>query len=513
MMYHDQEFAESPDSLYIDIATVDSVAGPWQTLAGFARPSGVTGWKREVVSLLPVVSSPRVFISFRGISKYGNNIFLDDVTVADTSFHDLRLLAFIMTSDSLVASPNEAGNSARGQSSGKRISNGFRSADPHSVVATTSSPVINVVVGNVGTISEAAYQVRWQVDGQTQITASNLRAVNPGAMDTIRLPRISPAAGRHLVTAWISLPADSNRTNDTLMVFIEIIDTSTFFAQMFNAVPFPPSGWSVINRDGGTLPPWFQGTSASIFPPYEGTGFAADNFQRANGSYIDDYLITPPIPGVGMTNYVDTLSFYVRSPYYAPPAQNYNDSLMILLSTSGADTSDFTTTLDYFLVPKTGWTKKTYSLGGRVPAGSTVRFAFRYLHFNGGASGNNSDFVGLDFVQLIRRTGTGVQEPGSQATTFLLLQNYPNPFNPNTSIGYSIGYPARVALKVFSILGQEVATLVDGQQVAGTRSVVWNGESSTGAPVASGVYFYTLVARSLDGRNVFSSTRKMMFIK
>jgi len=86
--------------------------------------------------------------------------------------------------------------------------------------------------------------------------------------------------------------------------------------------------------------------------------------------------------------------------------------------------------------------------------------------------------------------------------SFRLDQNYPNPFNPATSIGYSVPVDGRVSLKIYSTLGQEVATLVDGEEQAGEKSVTFDG---TGLP--SGLYFFRLMAA---GR---TDTRAMMLVK
>jgi hypothetical protein len=88
-----------------------------------------------------------------------------------------------------------------------------------------------------------------------------------------------------------------------------------------------------------------------------------------------------------------------------------------------------------------------------------------------------------------------------------LFQNYPNPFNPTTVIRYGLPAPGRVSVKVFDLLGREVATLVDDVQEAGYRSVEWKGVTSAGSPVGSGVYFYELRAGS------YVETRKMMLIR
>jgi flagellar hook assembly protein FlgD len=68
-----------------------------------------------------------------------------------------------------------------------------------------------------------------------------------------------------------------------------------------------------------------------------------------------------------------------------------------------------------------------------------------------------------------------------------LYQNYPNPFNANTNIEFRIPKNEVVTLKIFNILGEEVATLVSGQLTAGSYTYEWDGSG-----VASGVYLYRL---------------------
>ena len=86
--------------------------------------------------------------------------------------------------------------------------------------------------------------------------------------------------------------------------------------------------------------------------------------------------------------------------------------------------------------------------------------------------------------------------------SFSVKAPYPNPFNPSTILEYSLTETARVSLTVYSITGQKMATLVDGQRPAGSHRVLFNG-----ANLASGMYFYRLEA------NAFSKTGKMLLLK
>jgi hypothetical protein len=95
---------------------------------------------------------------------------------------------------------------------------------------------------------------------------------------------------------------------------------------------------------------------------------------------------------------------------------------------------------------------------------------------------------------------------GVTPRAFALSQNYPNPFNPSTVISYQLAVNSQVTLKVYDILGKEVATLVNGRQEAGSYSVPFNTSNGT-LGLSSGVYFYRLNAGS------FVSTKKLILMK
>jgi hypothetical protein len=91
--------------------------------------------------------------------------------------------------------------------------------------------------------------------------------------------------------------------------------------------------------------------------------------------------------------------------------------------------------------------------------------------------------------------------------TFSLKQNYPNPFNPTTNIGFWIADRGFVSLKVYDILGNEVATLVNEEKPAGSYEVEFSVGQDSSPDIASGIYFYKLQAGS------FVETKKMILMK
>ena len=111
------------------------------------------------------------------------------------------------------------------------------------------------------------------------------------------------------------------------------------------------------------------------------------------------------------------------------------------------------------------------------------------------------------FSYLIKTNSLGdfildVKDSHQELSGFNLSQNYPNPFNPTTIINYSIPKTSFVSLKVYNVLGKEVAVLINEVKPAGN----YNAEFNSGK-IASGIYFYRIIAGQ------FSSTRKMILLK
>ena len=144
----------------------------------------------------------------------------------------------------------------------------------------------------------------------------------------------------------------------------------------------------------------------------------------------------------------------------------------------------------------------------------TLRFVFTYNYYQ------NYEY---DFSRSIQISGEGhpssIEQADDNPSKFNLYQNYPNPFNPDTKIKFTIPsvgtssvgtslmkFPQFVQLKVYDILGKEVATLINEEKQAGFYEINFNA-SSVSRRISSGIYFYQLRAGS------FIQTKKMILLR
>lgn len=165
----------------------------------------------------------------------------------------------------------------------------------------------------------------------------------------------------------------------------------------------------------------------------------------------------------------------------------YEDVLGFSFSSSGDDVimltaADSTTGLDFYdFGPQTADHSE-----GRDPDG-TNNWAFFYTPTRGATNNGQS---------AVDQKDSGV------ALHFSLQQNYPNPFNPATTISFSLSRSGEVSLRIYDLLGKEIATLVDGRLDAGEHSFQWQADG-----LSSGIYHVRMVSSS------FHQTRKMLLLK
>lgn len=122
------------------------------------------------------------------------------------------------------------------------------------------------------------------------------------------------------------------------------------------------------------------------------------------------------------------------------------------------------------------------------------------------------DLVGLSVAEAFDKAfsdsvSTSLENDRIVPDQIILEQNFPNPFRSSTQIRYSVGHVAQIKLVIYNILGQEIKTLVDEVQLAGDKSVIWDGTDGVGRGVPSGLYFYRL---SVD---MIERTKEMLLVR
>lgn len=145
-----------------------------------------------------------------------------------------------------------------------------------------------------------------------------------------------------------------------------------------------------------------------------------------------------------------------------------------------------------------------YASDGTLNTGLPTAFVSKRLHYD---AATNTLYLATN-VGLFKTAPrlAAPNAPDAKPDFFDLSQNYPNPFNPETAISYQLIAASEVSLKVFDVLGREVATLVNERKPAGAYRVRFNASQRS-----SGIYFYRLTASGSQG--TFSETKKMVLLK
>jgi len=122
----------------------------------------------------------------------------------------------------------------------------------------------------------------------------------------------------------------------------------------------------------------------------------------------------------------------------------------------------------------------------------TIQYRLKQIDFDGTFSYSKVASVEVDFTPK----------------EYTLFQNYPNPFNPSTTIKFALPFDSNVRIAVYNLLGEQVEVIFDQVKEVGYHNISWNASE-----LASGVYIYTIEAKSLDGLQKFNSVKKMMLVK
>jgi len=355
------------------------------------------------------------------------------------------------------------------------------------------------------------------------------------------------------------LSSDFIEQSNPTSIVVNTDGINSIFAYELFEGGFPASGWVLKNPDAGITFSQFTGANG---PSFGGNKSVKMDFYSYSTTGASDTLISKAFLGV---EYTDSVKFnYAHAQY-----PGYSDRLVVKLSVDGGLTYPHTifdksgaalgtttaTSNNFTPTSASQWATFAYSLGTVLPV--------ELKSFTAQASGNNvnlnwstatevnnlgfeiqkkvaDEFIAIGFIngkgtttevqnysfsdndlqtgsysyRLKQVDLTGSFEYSSEVNVdvtgpqyFALNQNYPNPFNPSTRIEFNLASESKVTLKVFNLLGEEVATLLNGNLVSGKHFIDFKAQN-----LNSGMYIYRLDASGIDG-SVYSDIKKMTLIK
>ena len=254
------------------------------------------------------------------------------------------------------------------------------------------------------------------------------------------------------------------------------------------------------NWDGNPVQPEDDHTDAPGVACFV-TGNAAPG-EGAGTNDVDHGCTTLVSPTFALTGFEKAFVHYWR--WYGEDGNSIDDDFVVEVSSNGGTSW---VELERVVNEANSWQLVQVDLTELIDL--TDQVVFRFLACDENTQGLVE--VGIDdFEVQTWVSGITAVDPADAAperSVFMLAQNQPNPFNPSTTIQFAIPRSARVELAIYAVDGRRIVTLVNEELPAGDHQAVWNGRDARGQAVASGTYFYKLVA----GTDVM--TKRMVLVK
>jgi hypothetical protein len=276
----------------------------------------------------------------------------------------------------------------------------------------------------------------------------------------------------------------------TLFKLLFLIITTSIYAQIPNNsfenwANGDPVGWSTLDILGDAV--------SQSSDSHSGSSAAKLEIINFNNTAIPPYLSSSYFP---ITQNYGSLNGYYK---FAPVDGNEELSIVVVIYGGGTyigggavNIHDAVSSYTQFVVP-------IYYVPGTTADSAAITFAVADTSENDAGIGS---YALIDDIGFGGAVGVEDRNNSTALNKFELEQNYPNPFNPSTNISYRINKAGNVSLKVYNVLGNEVATLVDEYKPAGSYTIKFNASN-----ISSGIYFYKLTAGN------YSEIKKMTLLK
>ncbi|MFC2093343.1 T9SS type A sorting domain-containing protein [Bacteroidota bacterium] len=345
---------------------------------------------------------------------------------------------------------------------------------------------IKAKITNLGTSAETGVPIAFFVNGAQQ-TSVNL-SLAAGANDSVSYTWTPTTAGTYNLK-WISrLGTDQNKANDTVQTSVTVLNSAivNVFCDNFSA---GTSNW-VITNDGGTCVWGIESTpypNLYTLPPTSVSPvLSADADDCGSGTTT---LTTATTITINCSTY-ENLSLEFDNDWNAIGA---SDQAIVDYSTNGG------TSWNNLITWGGTDVRNTHEVKPMPLATGMANVKVRFKSVQPGWDW----WWAIDNVCILGSQATGITQNGNNVPTeYALSQNYPNPFNPTTNIKFDLPKQGFVSLKVYDVVGKEVAILVNEVKSPGSYNVDFNGTE-----LSSGVYFYRLEADN------FVDVKRMVLIK
>lgn len=316
---------------------------------------------------------------------------------------------------------------------------------------------------------------------------------------------------------------DVGAFNDQWMSDLAVDELGRVWVYWYDSRNDPGNLWTEVygsvSTDGGaTFSPNFKISNQPFNPntvkQNQGNHYYIGDYQAIAGwktvlpfwmdgrqNNMHDYTATLPDFGIsfaGPDTLYSNINATVGKVMDIPVMGPYTGSVQFTHNINPAPSSG-TITVNFSPNPLTSF-PSSVNIGVNVSA--TVPFGNYNINVTGTDNTYTPPRVHTRTLQLIVDNTVGIVNNGGIPDKFELTQNYPNPFNPSTTINYSLPERSFVSIKVFDMLGREVALLVNGDKEAGYYKADFNASD-----LSSGIYYYTIKAGQ------YSATRRMVLMK
>ena len=321
-----------------------------------------------------------------------------------------------------------------------------------------------------------------------------------------------PHDARYLVNNKVSFFDNGDFTRNSTRAIIYNLDSTSRTTSLFKEFKHSPNIWSKVmgnvqtTENGNTIIGWGNtGGATNFITEYDQKGNLTNDITLTSSNFIFSYR------AFKFSWQQKLLTSATDSVIFPKITIGTDKTKTLIIFNNSSQQLDITETLN---------SNTAFNITDTFPLTITANSNLNLtLKFSSSTSNEITDtlyiitktdeqMIALPIIVIGNSDIVTSVENGTFPKDFILNQNYPNPFNPSTKISYFLPQKSRVILKIYNVLGEEIITLLNKIQNNGNHEATWKSKNN-----ASGIYFYTIEVKSLDGNSYIKETKKMLLLK